>query len=1194
MSQPNREIAPGFMVIQGNRMEDLQQIAIEWSRTQPLAPLEREVYLVQSNGIAQWMKMALAADPGTDGAGGMGIATALDVMLPARFQWLAYRQVIEQKEGKGAVPTASPFDKPMLRWRLMRMLPEKLSEPVYAPLAKFLDGDDGQRKQFQLAERLADLYDQYQVYRADWLDQWTAGHDRIISPKGVEVPLQDEDRWQAQLWRDIHDDMPSGASSTHRAAVHSRFLEVARNLTPETLPTALPRRIVVFGISALPQQTLEALEALSGAAQVVLCVLNPCQHYWGDIIEDKDLLRTAYRRQSRRNDMPADLSLDDLHLHAHPLLAAWGKQGRDYLHLLDEHDEMESYHGLFQHHGLRVDAFESSTTSTLLGQMQDDILNLRPPQESLDSWPEVEPSTDRSIQFSVAHSAQREVEILHDQLLDAFDGDPSLQPRDVIVMVPDADSFAPYFHAVFGQYGFQDRRYIPYQLADQRQRHHAPLMVALETLLQLPQLRISASEVLDLLDVPAIRQRFGLQAGDTGTLKGWIEHANIRWGLHAEQRADLGLPDHDERNSWRFGLARMMSGFALGATEDGVEDWDGIAPFEVGGLDAALVGPLHHLITTLGYYWDQLRAPRPVSEWGPLLRQLLNDCFSPESKLDQRLMLALQEGLERWLEECESAAFDEPMPLAIVRDTWLDRVDEAQLSQRFMGGTVTIATLMPMRAIPFRHVYLLGMNDGDYPRQQALADFDIMRRSGQYRPGDRSRREDDRYLLLEALMSARERLAISWSGRSIRDNTERTPSVLVGQLRDHIASAWRLQGATHPENAGVDLVKALTTEHPLQPFSRAYFNHDATRQGQGAPQDFADARLFTYASEWEHLHENQKGGTSPIAPEVLAPLPTWAPDASVTLRQLASFLRRPIDQIYRQRLGVYFHDLNIESDDAEPFGFNHLDVWKQQDAVLQPVGQGLSMSPDLDVDAALERAVEARKRQGEMPHEPFTHHVSEAITAPLHDQLHRYQQHLLACSGPVTPMPGIKLAHTGLLLEDTIDHVYTLRESTCIPKSTCARIVLETSKLHEGERLKWTSLVKHWPAHLALQCVAPESPTIVVGQTGDVVLSGMLAETARHLMEKLMSGWLDGMHRPLPLTCKAGFRALDNQVWEEDGGDWGKVESDFLEEQGQSLTIRRHYSDFGTLLDGGEFRILVESLYTPLHRLVTEYAKENA
>jgi exonuclease V gamma subunit len=104
----------------------------------------------------------------------------------------------------------------------------------------------------------------------------------------------------------------------------------------------------------------------------------------------------------------------------------------------------------------------------------------------------------------------------------------------------------------------------------------------------------------------------------------------------------------------------------------------------------------------------------------------------------------------------------------------------------------------------------------------------------------------------------------------------------------------------------------------------------------------------------------------------------------------------------------------------------------------------------------------------------------------------------------------------------------------------------------------------------------------------------MLAETARHLMEKLMSGWLDGMHRPLPLTCKAGFRALDNQVWEEDGGDWGKVESDFLEEQGQSLTIRRHYSDFGTLLDGGEFRILVESLYTPLHRLVTEYAKENA
>ncbi len=1189
MSQSYRDVAPGFMVIHGNRMEDLQQIAIEWSRAHPLAPLEQEIYLVQSNGIAQWMKMSLASDASEDGTGGMGVATALEVMLPARFQWLAYRQVLEQEEGKGAVPTASPFDKPLLRWRLMRLLPDKLNEAVYAPLAKFLQGDEGQRKQFQLAERLADLYDQYQVYRADWLDEWMSGHDHIISPRGTAVPLGVEELWQAQLWRDIHVDLPDGASSTHRAAIHRRFLDAARQLTPETLPTALPHRVVVFGICALPQQTLEALEALSGAAQIVLCVLNPCQHYWGDIVPDKDLLRSSYRRQERRRSMPADLSLDDLHLHAHPLLASWGKQGRDYLHLLDEHDEMERYQGLFQHHGLRVDAFNSGSTESLLGQLQDDILNLRPPHESLETWPEVDPAADQSIQFMVAHSPQREVEILHDQLLDAFATDSTLQPRDVVVMVPDADSFAPYFHAVFGQYGYQDRRYIPFQLSDQRQRHHAPVMVALETLLQLPQLRITAGEVLDLLDVPALRQRFGLQEGDTATLKAWIEASNTRWGLHAEQRASLDLPDHDERNTWSFGLSRMLAGFAIGSSEDGVDDWDDIAPFtEVGGLDAALVGPLHHLITKIEHYWRLLRETRTATEWAPLLRQLLEDFYCAESQQDQRLLLALQKGLERWMEECEGAGFDEPLPLAIVRDTWLDRVDESRLSQRFMGGSVTIATLMPMRAIPFRHVYLLGMNDGDYPRQQPVADFDIMRRPGQYRPGDRSRREDDRYLLLEALLSARDKLSISWVGRSIRDNTERAPSVLVGQLRDHISSSWRLYGAGGEEFAGNALVQALTTEHPLQPFSSSYFRDDAPAVGNGSSECPKVSRLFTYAAEWEHLHVAPSPSASSSTLQGADLLSQWSPDAPVTLRQLASFLRRPIDQLYRQRLNVYFHHTDIESEDTEPFGFDHLEVWKHQDAILQPVGQRLALGPELDVDETLRSSIDAYKRQGELPHEPFTASVSEALSAPLKNQLHRYQQRLQELSPVISPLPKVGIEHAGMFLEDTIDHVHAIHEGTWV------RLVLETSKLHEGDRLKWTSLVKHWPTHLALQCVAPESPTIVVGQTDDIVLSGMPAEVARSFLQSLMEGWLDGMHRPVPLTCKAGFRALDCRVWDGDAGDWGKVESDFQEELGHSLTIRRHYPVFATLLDGDEFRNLVMSLYAPLHRHVAQHDKEDA
>ncbi|WP_369700323.1 exodeoxyribonuclease V subunit gamma [Halomonas sp. I5-271120] len=1166
------------MVIHGNRMEDLQQLAIEWSRANPLPPLAPEVFLVQSNGIAQWMKMALAASPREDGSGGMGVATAVDVMLPARFQWLAYRRVIEAVEGRGAVPTVSPFDKPLLRWRLLRLLPEKLDEPVYAPLAKFLGDDPDQRKHFQLAERLADLFDQYQVYRADWLESWLAGRDHIVSPQGVATELEEDDRWQAQLWRDIHEDMTDNERATHRAAIHTRYLEDAKALTPDTLPAGLPRRVVVFGISALPQQTLEALEALSSASQVVLCTLNPCQHYWGDIVEDKELLRSAYRRQARRDGMPDELDLDDLHLHAHPLLAAWGKQGRDYLHLLDEHDEREAYQGLFQHHGLRIDLFQPGQTETLLGQLQDDILNLRPARESLITWAPVDPRDDTSLQFTMAHSAQREVEILHDQLLSAFAADPSLQPRDVIVMVPDADTFGPFIHAVFGQYGFRDRRHIPYQLADQKDRHHAPLMVALETLLNLPRLRVSASDVLDLLDVPALRHRFGLAETDLATLKAWIEGANIRWGLHAEQRTAQDLPSHDERNSWRFGLERMLAGFALGDSEEGLEDWEHISPFtEVGGLDAALIGPLYQLTGMLDHYWRQLGESRSVQAWAPLLRQLLSDFFAPQTREEERLILSLEDGLVAWLDEAEGAAFEEPLPLHIVRDTWLDRVDASQLSQRFIGGAVTIATLMPMRAIPFEHVYLLGMNDGDYPRQSQKIDFDLMARKRQYRPGDRSRREDDRYLLLEALLSARKRLSISWVGRSIRDNAERTPSVLVGQLRDHIATAWRMAGV-EGDHSGTALLDALTTEHPLQPFGEAYFRRiDA---GALSPSEaIAASRLVTYSREWEHLHRPVTEPATEEAPsDELSP---WMPAVPLTLPHLARFLRRPIDQLYRQRLNVYFHDRDLESEDAEPFGFDELQLWQQQDAVLQPVGQQLRLHPERTIETVLTDKLSERERQGELPHPPFTESASMTIAAPLYDQLERYQSRLRDYPHAVAPAPEVSFIYSVVALEDSIDQVQRA------PDGHQMRLVLETSKLHEGDHYKWTSLIKYWPAHLALQLVAPMTPTVVVGQSGDVEIRGMSADDAQAILEELLDGWLYGMQAPLALTCKAGFKALDEDVAHAEQPNWAAVEKRFAEDQKDSLVVRRHFEDFGTLCRDGLFLNHANDLYAPFHRHLT-------
>ena len=360
-------LTPGFMVLQGNQLEDLREVAVHWLASNPLRPLEHECILVQSNGIAQWLKAALAHnDQGT------GIAAAIDVQLPGRFIWQAFRSVFPE------LPNSSPFDKTPLTWRLYHLLNDwsRLQAQLgaqagwLAPLEGFLSADRDPRRCYQLAGKLADLYDQYQLYRADWLHAWEQGEDVLIQASGTRTPLPDGQRWQALLWRQlqqsIRGEQPAGShdwASASRAHVHQQFVEACRAFSPEQRPPGLPRRVIVFSISSLPQQTLQLLHAISPFTQVMLFVTNPCQHYWGDLVEGKELLRREYRRIAQRK-VPGNLNPEDLHAYGHPLLASWGKQGRDFLHLLDEHDQPASYRRLFSQQ--RVDLFSDPGDGCLL------------------------------------------------------------------------------------------------------------------------------------------------------------------------------------------------------------------------------------------------------------------------------------------------------------------------------------------------------------------------------------------------------------------------------------------------------------------------------------------------------------------------------------------------------------------------------------------------------------------------------------------------------------------------------------------------------------------------------------------------------------------------------------------------------------------------------------------------------------
>ncbi|RGP53750.1 exodeoxyribonuclease V subunit gamma [Pseudomonas abyssi] len=1146
--QDANSLAPGLMIIHGNRLETLRELAVDWMRAHPLAPLENEVILVQSNGIAQWLQMALAADPAQ---GGCGIAAALDVQLPARFLWDSYRGVL----GRGSVPEQSPLDKQPLTWRLMRLLPALQDQPDFAPLKRFLADDHDCRKRYQLAVRLADLFDQYQVYRADWLNDWAAGRDHIGLARTGARPLDDEERWQPALWRAVLADVGAERLSDSRAGIHPRFVQ--HLLDCDSRPASLPRRVIVFGISSLPAQTLEALAVIGRFSQVLLCVLNPCEYHWGDIVADQDLLRHEYRRQQRRPGAPLQLDENTLHQHAHPLLAAWGKQGRDYINLLDQHDERASYEARFANiAGGRVDLFEAPAGNTLLQQLQQDILQLRPLAESRELWPAVDTARDHSIRFHLAHSPQREVEVLHDQLLAAFAADPNLKPRDIIVMVPDVNLYAPHIQAVFGQHSGDDPRAIPFTLADQGQRGQEPLLIALEHLLRLPDSRLPVSEVLDLLDVPALRSRFGLSEADLPTLQRWIEGAGIRWGLDQQRRAALGLPDGLEANSWRFGLRRMLLGYASG----GAEAWQQIEPYdEIGGLDAALIGPLSGLLDALDRHETQLASATVPSEWGERLRQLLDDFFIAESDRDQLLLAQLHEGLADWLELCDGVALDVALPLNVVAEAWLDGVGQSQLSQRFLAGAVNVCTLMPMRAIPFKRICLLGMNDGDYPRAQPPLDFDLMGRD--YRPGDRSRREDDRYLLLEALLSARDALHISWVGRSIRDNSERPPSVLIGQLRDHLAAGWHTAD-------GADLLHALTVEHPLQPFSRAYFS--------------ADSELFSYAREWRQLHNSRAGDDAdqPLAPVTL--------EAPIELLALQRFLRNPVEHFFAARLKVWLQEQHSTSEDDEPFALDGLQRHQLSQWLLEQVQQA-----DLQDDwqaLLLEQASRLQQR-GSLPLAGFGQLTLAQLVAPLGGQLERFREQLLLWDQPLeNPLLLQAVASTADATIEVVSWLAGVRR--CAPLDGLMRVQLVTgSLLGKKGALRWRKLLGELCQHVLAAASGHRLTTCLIGADASIQLLPLEQERAASIVRDWLLGYLHGLSRPLPVAVETAFAWLTEGKDEKrlgaarlcyEGNDFSRGEVD------GSPALQRSYPDFASLQANDEFIGWAQSLYQPLAQAIED------
>ncbi|MNV07758.1 RecBCD enzyme subunit RecC [compost metagenome] len=785
-------------------------------------------------------------------------------------------------------------------------------------LRHYLSDDTDKRKLFQLASRTADLYDQYLVYRPDWLTRWEAG--------ALVDGLPEAQIWQAPLWKALVEHTAKlGQPQWHRANLYERFISTLE--TASEPPAGLPSRVFICGISALPPVYLNALKALGKHVDIHILFTNPCRHYWGDIQDPKWLARLVARQRRRifedraiplfkDSDNAAQLfdeeGIQDL---PNPLLASWGKLGRDYIHMLS--DISSSGEG-------DVDAFAEITPDSLLHNVQLDILDLdnraiagitAEEFARSDKKRRLDPE-DRSVTVHVCHSPQREVEVLHDKLLAMLQDCPELTPRDIVVMVADIDSYSPFIQAVFGS--ATGDRYLPYAVSDRRARQSHPALQAFLSLLALPDSRFISEDVLALLDVPVLATRFNIDEEGLRYLRQWVNESGVRWGIDDDNVQEFELPPTGQ-HTWQFGLTRMLLGYAM---ESHQGEWNDVLPYdESSGLIAELVGHLASLLMQLNRWRRELMQSRTLEAWQPLCREMLNDFFLPDTDTEAAMAL-IEQQWQAIIDEGISSHYGEAVPLSLLRDELTQRLDQERISQRFLAGPVNICTLMPMRSIPFKVVCLLGMNDGVYPRALAPLGFDLM--SHQPKRGDRSRRDDDRYLFLEALISAQQKLYISYIGHSIQDNSERFPSVLVQELVDYIGQSHYLPG---DEERNCDESEQRVKKHITHLHSRMPFD----------PTNYVDDEQQSYAREWLPAARKEGQAHTDFIQE-LEPLPI----EMLTFEQLQRFWAHPVRAFFQQRLQVSFRSEESEIPDAEPFTLDGLNRYQLNQQLLNALVEGES------------------------------------------------------------------------------------------------------------------------------------------------------------------------------------------------------------------------------------------------------------
>jgi exodeoxyribonuclease V gamma subunit len=1089
-------MAYGLQIHTSNQLELLGDLLAEEVSRPSAGALHKEFVVVQGRSMALWLSMHLSR--------ALGVFANAEFLYPRNFVERMFQLALppgEDPASTGAIGLEG-YRPDALAWAILDSLPGMLSNPAFAALKRYVGEDPLQLKRFELSTQIARSFDEYLTFRPELLRAWQGDETQgdLFQHAWGSIHLG----WQERLWCSLVERL----GPHHFAAQEPRFL---RALARKRRPAELPERISVFALTNLPPLYVRVLAALSRHSEVHVFGLHPSSPN----VNGAEL--TALELGDREPDASTSgkPAMAGFRNNPHPLTRSWGQLGLEVertwskeLRVLGTIPTLTSRYGAAQAHSLLGRLHDALGGQTGVGTL-------------------LVPADDQSISVHSCHSPMREVEVLHDQVQALLES--GFAPDEILVMMPNVDEYAPLIQAVFDRP--QDPTAIPYRISDRKPQGDSPVLEAFTRILLLADRRLAASEVLDLLGLGPVHERFGMRESDLEVITRWIVDSGVRWGLDAEHKVGAGMPN-DTTHSWRFGLDRLLLGYAtLG---DDTSLIGGLLPYpEVEGSQGLLLGRLSSFVDTLSSVVTELAEPRSAAAWQTTLTDVLTRLVT-DTSVTAWQHIRVRQALAALAESASHGRCTALLSLQVVRQ-WLDETfSREREAHGFLAGGINFCTLVPMRSIPFRAVALLGMNERAFPRSTRRPDFNVMGRARERRrDGDPDRRLDDRQLFLEAVLSAREKLILSYVGQSIRDNSQSSPSIVISELLDELERLATPRDADATIGGGHGPLRdRIVIRHPLQPFSPRYY-------------DGRDPRLFSF--EAGYLSGAAKVDRERSTPK---PLLSRALDAAelteCALPLLLEFFRSPAEYLLRYKLELQRPEEYLEVPDREPVELNPLDAYAIGARSLALLSKGL---PPRDV----ERVVRAG---AVLPGGAPGHVHFEALCNSLLPMLEGLQR---LTHGGAVPAAPVALTVDGVRLVGSLDQLY----SSGRIEGRFAR----SSARHD---------LRAWLLHLVLCAtrppgVAPFSVQIcrVSDNEGAAISCFKPVAEPLPLLADLLKLYRVGQSEPLMLFPKAslGFVELlrKNKPEVEAVRQFG-VQKDWAEERDQSHALQRIYGQ-GAELD---------------------------